>query len=649
MPVTRRLPTLLFALALLALVPVGCGVGGAEVENVGCRQDSDCPGVNSMQCFDQRICVVRDLITWDVVMRVAPGPGSGLVEEHFVTTLDGMKPAASTWQLTTPARVRGRVKMAKPAASLNELIPGTLIATTPGALPGTKLRYTATSLLHPSSESGGSNAAPGKPAEGAGKTTEHSFNLVVAPGHAYDIAFWPQSTGLPPFYTQLTIGGDIDDLTVALPVAPDVITVSGRIVSRPTPAEVCAPAKGPVVPPACTPTTCTPIPQLQVALHDSAGRQRSTRVATDDKGAFTVTASADTDALWLAFDAPDPAGAANDRPNTADKQAAALPSGRFTARLDIAALRKSGKATVDLGDLDLGPLPTNYLLVREVLGDHGLSLPGARVHIHQDLPAPQRCAKDASSGGWKSAPAIDRLELRRSALTDSQGRVELRVLQATGAIRVQPPVTSSSAVWSHGPGQLSATADAIRCPARRKITGVTSDNRQRPIHGATVIVQPLPAPTDPERSLTPVFATSDAGARFELWLDPGRYAVIVEPPTDSGLARAVADVIEVKAPSNADSKAMDIALTVVPPTVLFGHVLGAGGSPLSGVLIDVLAPGIKQLVEASDGEPGKPGGEAAAISARARLVRQQTHLLGSVVTDSDGRFEILVAPGQLAD
>lgn len=626
--------------AFCALGLAGCSVGGAEVQGVGCVSDDDCG--SGMQCFEQRVCVLHHLQSWDVVLRVAPAPGSALVEEHFFAAINGMTPSATTWQLTRPAQVRGRVKMM--VTTLAELVPGTLLATTPGLVPGTRLRYSAISLLHARTNTGASdpNAATGDKQKRVPEQPDASFELAVAPGHSYDVAFWPQNGALAPHYEQLTIGGDIDDLLIELPIAPDALTVTGRMVARPT-AAGCDADKGPQPLPTCG-VDCKPIAALRVALHDERGRVRSTRVVTDADGRFSLSVPADAGALWLNFEPTDPPTSPEDTQEltAAQKVAETLPSGRFSVPIDVAAARKSGKIALELGDLDLGKLPDHYLMVRDVVGDHGLPLIGARVHVLQQLDPPKRCVKQGNAGGWTAVAAIEQFEVRRSALTDGQGPLQMRLLQAPATLLVEPPSSSSSASWLSEAALLPPTADPIRCPARRRVRGTTDDYRGRPIHAATVQIQPLPAASDhPQRSLTPVFAASDDAGNFAAWLDPGRYAVTIEPPADSGLARALVQIIDVKAPNNADTKSMELKLQIAPPTVLYGTLLGTGGEPRSGVLIDVLAPGLHLL---SDDKRITP---IAAASARDVMVMLQTHLLGSAVTDSAGRFEVLVAPGQL--
>ncbi|GEM_PF-2941871 len=614
---------------VLALAATSACTVVSEVSESGrCQVDSDCAG--SQRCFQRRFCIHSSLHEHPVVMRVSPGPSSGLVEEHFAAQVGGEMPAATNWQLTTPARVRGTVKLGTKGRGLSEFIPGTLIATAPGLVDGTWLRYTTASVLNPS-----------KPAGETTDFTQYVFDLRVQPGHTYNVAFWPESADLAPRYERVMIGGDIDALAIKLPVAPDVIRVAGRIVSRPKSA-ACDAVSGPASATPCG-ADCTAIPTLRVALVDDDGRQRSSAAVTDADGRFEVAVEAAAGKVHLDFSPTinklDP-DQANDE---SDKLAASLPSGTWTQPIDIAALHKEAVIKHDLGELDLGPLPANHLLVREIRGDHGLTLAGVRVRVIRPLTSPKRCVKSGDNGGsgWQAVDSISDFRSVRSAVSDGTGGIKVQVFSGTGIIAVAPPANTSSGAWSKQV-ELAATADPIRCPSRRKVHGVVQ-YLNKPVANAKVTIQPLPAAAGVvlgDTSLAPIFVTADDQGRFAAWLDPGRYAMIVRPPSQIGLARTLADVIEVKAPSKADTAPHDIELNALSPTVLHGRILGTKGKPQAGVLIDVLA---KSSLRVSDKEL-----QAAARRIDAVQVMMQTHLLGSAVTDADGRFEILVAPGNLA-
>lgn len=647
----RRAGPLLLTLAIG--LTSACTGTGADVRGGGCTTDTDCDG--NMKCFDGRVCIQTSLHDWNVIMRISPGPNSGLVEEHFETTIGGEQPQPRTWQLTRPAQVRGTVRLAPTGAKLSELIPGTLIATAPGKLAATQLRYTASSSLNllsarddAGADRGGADPenGGGAPVGGRSQPEKWAFELHVQPGQTYAVAFWPQSKALPPHYETRTIGGDVGGLAIVLPTAPDVIEVTGQLVSRAVNAP-CDAVTGPQEATGCD-AGCSPLPLLDVALLDAKGRTRSTIATTAADGTFSIKADLSAEHLWLHFG---PAIGAIDQAKalTTDQQRAlSLPSGTFTAAINTVALRKAAVATLALGEQNIGPLPAHQILNREVLGDDGLELAGAHVEVRQPLPAPSRCDVK-EGGGYGQIPAIKNFELRRSQISDSDGKVTLRTLLSPGTIAVKPPAHDSAARWTQTVELLSPTAEKIRCGTRRKVKGRV-EYLGKLVHGATIHIQPLPA-TDNEAlnsgpiaaDLAPIFATSNDEGRYAAWLDPGRYVMIVEPPTDSGLARTLSAIIDITPTSKADSAVLERDLAVWPPTVLHGQLLGVSGKPQPGVLIDVLGKDVQLLksVFAADSPP--------IASALRAMIWLQTHRLGSAVTDQDGRFEVLVAPGNLSE
>jgi hypothetical protein len=115
---------------------------------------------------------------------------------------------------------------------------------------------------------------------------------------------------------------------------------------------------------------------------------------------------------------------------------------------------------------------------------------------------------------------------------------------------------------------------------------------------------------------------------FSLRLDPGSYAIWVQPPVNSGLARAMQGVHEVVVGQSAWW-----TLKLLPPLVLAGRVKSANGLAVAGVLVDVLAPTVPD-------EPGMNEGTSGAS--------MDAHLLATAVSDANGQFEVLIAPQQVA-
>ncbi len=151
----------------------------------------------------------------------------------------------------------------------------------------------------------------------------------------------------------------------------------------------------------------------------------------------------------------------------------------------------------------------------------------------------------------------------------------------------------------------------------------------------------------------PIISTTDGIGEYIAYLDVGRYAVIVEPPVGVGLAQALVDIVDVCKQQRSGSRSRTASavkvlnLMVPPPSVVVGEIQDADQNPVSGVRVDVLARGLDKLTEKPAGD--NKGGKKMQIQGRekAKLV-QETHLLGTAISDEHGRYELLVSPGQLA-
>ena len=75
-----------------------------------------------------------------------------------------------------------------------------------------------------------------------------------------------------------------------------------------------------------------------------------------------------------------------------------------------------------------------------------------------------------------------------------------------------------------------------------------------------------------------------------------------------------------------------------------GEVRSQSGVALTGVQVDVLA--VK--VQTPNGTGSRRGGDAQLGTKPSGTVVLDSHLLGSALSTSDGRFEVLLAPGQVA-
>jgi protocatechuate 3,4-dioxygenase beta subunit len=222
-----------------------------------------------------------------------------------------------------------------------------------------------------------------------------------------------------------------------------------------------------------------------------------------------------------------------------------------------------------------------------------------------------------------------------SQIADQQGIARFKAGLGAGALLVTPAAGDAAAAWQ---GQILASDRVVevRCAGRVVVQGRVIDFRSRAEPGAEVRLERMDAAPGGSAAQVQLFAThSGHDGAFQLFVDPGRYAVIVVPAEGAGLARTLAKVVEI-APS---AEPLTLDLTLPAPIVLHGRVLDADARPLAGVLVDVLAPELAGLSRASLWDPSAP--------AMSMKILHETHLLGTGVSDVDGRFALLIASGQV--
>ncbi len=651
---------LLSLLLGLVVMPLACDGGGPTVNETGaCTTDEDCKGA---RCHEGRFCVQSPAVQSDVVLRIQPPVSSGMVLEQFVTTIGGPDhDQPRKWDLTPPAVIHGIVSRGLLAGS----VPGTLVATRPGTIAGTKLSYKATSFTS-------RKFTLTRPRKGGGtEERSYGFQFGVQPGYAYDVLFWPQIDDIPPYYTKRFVGGASDIWQIELPEEEQLVVVSGRIVAGPGEPPNCeSDVKGP----ACA-EGCAGVAGLKVRLADAHGRLRSTRTVTGSDGAFTIHADPAGEKVWLKF-----------RPDEVDTT---LPYGTLALPIDLSILQGKGVTKLELGDLYLGALPTPSAMVEfqpQVVNAQGKAVAGARATLRQPWLSPQVCVGEG--GSRKPVPAFQELYFERTGLTNAKGHLaimhhgqdleenkgdksddaityssSLRLPAGVATASVLPPPLAGGGAWrgevtivAAKPGDKKLAELKLPCPQRPQVRGSVTDFRGLEVASPTVLFKPLmgskpkcagiQAEMFPRPEAPVVVLAHDAGD-YDAFLDPGRYAVLVEPPEGSGLARALITVINVcplepgAAGGAITAKVVD--LTVPPPSLLSGKVHGPAGAAMAGVVIDVLAGGLSQLQPPNDAPSPEPS--------QKRNVAQlvvDTQVIGSAVTDASGQYEILVAAGQLA-
>lgn len=427
-----------------------------------------------------------------------------------------------------------------------------------------------------------------------GSDIQQGYELRVQKGHNYALAFWPQSDEIPPHYSTLTAGDSIEQWNVLLPAESELKTLTGRIVAGDN----------------------KPVVGMRVWLRDGEGQAWSTRGKTDTKGEYAFKVDPTAPPARLVF-APEAAAMGAD--------VDALPSGEVAAPIAVTTV------TGELPEIHLAELPTMTTSVLHVRGHDGQPVAGATVRLTMklaDLP---------------DDVTLARLNLDWNGVTDAAGMVRMRVPPLVGDLVVTPP-PKSAAARQQWPALALAPGDMeLQLAARVKVTGTVTDFASRTVPGAEVTlreVEPDESAADADGDEATFTAKPDSAGNFTVWVDPGKYAVWVEPPSGTSLARVMARIDDV----TSDTAANPWHLVLPPPMVLAGEVLSQSGTALLGVQVDVLA--VK--VQTPKGRGTTSGGSDQLGKKPSGGVVLDSHLLGSALSGNTGRFEVLLAPGQVA-
>jgi hypothetical protein len=169
---------------------------------------------------------------------------------------------------------------------------------------------------------------------------------------------------------------------------------------------------------------------------------------------------------------------------------------------------------------------------------------------------------------------------------------------------------------------------AIELPQRPEITGklVYSDTQEPIAGGRITMATVLDEVIEHASSFNPDIvheAKTDADGAFSLYLDPGRYAMRVEPPTGSGLAPASWPIVTINGTEN-------LQIGLQTGHALSGTIVSSLGKPLPDTLITFLFPTDSDFFDAW---PFKEAGFSYSV-----------RKAGETVTDINGKFEIIL-PG----
>lgn len=614
----RALGPLLAAMIAMSWLLPGCGDEAPKAADALCAADAACG--EGLSCHALGVCVAPPHNEAPLLLRLQPAQDSGYVAEHFHTTVAQSASAPPKWMLTEPAVLRGRVVRLDGSQVLGGgSVPGKLVAQTDTELAGVNLRYEArvSAALRVDDDSA---------------SVPYAFALRVQPGYAYQVSFWPDAATLPPMHVTQTLGASKDNLELVLPADKTLVHIHGRLVSRGGVGECSTAGAGypdPRAPlPACEAPACHPLPGVRLGLVDADGRLRSTRVVTDEDGAFDVVADPSLAQGWLHLEP------ASDDP--------LLPYGKLAAPIDVA---KAAIEGVDraVGEVDVGAMSAavqTSLIVRDAAGS---PVAGAFVRVRRPLQPPPACdaeGEPVGAGGEGHGETISGAFLEASGYTDLDGKLGFAMSPGVATVGVLPPAGHAAGRWTATEVSIAGDALEVVCPTRQRLDGVLRDRHGEPLTVGTVRVRWLGheghdhvADDLDLHVVDAVGAPVDAQGRFSLSVDPGDYVAWYDPPAGAGLARTLlaTPTVDAQMPPAA------VEATIHAPSVLSGVVLDAAQQPLEEVVVDVLA------IAPGSGAPGLDPHQLRNLDAPGLTV-YDTHRLATGVTGAQGRFELLVSP-----
>lgn len=480
-----------------------------------CTTDADC-AVGSGCHRGQGVCLPfpESMPTFSVALD--PPAGEALLADQFTGVPlgpDGILDLA----LADPVVLTGTVFHATDAqswfdgsaglpgeADRSEQVPGRLVATAEGRIPGTQYRSEAATTFD----------AP---------SGEWRYSLSLLPGIPYDATFIPGRTDggdpLPPhrFPIQVTASGTLD---VMLPPVETYLRVDGIVLAG----DALSPVAGAVV-------SCR-----------VGDRSIGTSDITAADGRFSVVLPPDAGTVVLQA-----------RPGTGS---IAFPVREIAWAGGLEELRAEYSDS-PLVVIHADPIPATRAVQVQILalnGDADVAVADAKVVL-----------EGVAGGGSASAASV----------TDEAGIVSLTLLEGTYQMTIVPPTGSPFAT---GRATLDLTASNHQAfshylERRVAITGsVVTRSDGTPVAGATVSLltdrsDTLPATYGGANDAT-FTATTDADGRFQVLVDPGRYALIVDPPSGTALARTAAPTLDL-------TVARDLRIPMPEGRLVRGRILSA--------------------------------------------------------------------------
>ncbi|HPV04176.1 MAG TPA: carboxypeptidase-like regulatory domain-containing protein [Myxococcota bacterium] len=555
------LPLLLFAGTLM-----GTACGGSFDSTwdgppwpASCRSDIDCEPMQG--CFKAAgICVTRYPAGSALTFSVQPNGRLDTPGDQF-NGIYMSAPGTLDLQLVPAAIAQGRLGRQEEDEGI-EIAPdpGRLVATAEGLIPGLQFRC----------ESGHLD-----------EKNAFAWELALIPDLDYLVTFVPDKRTVPPWHFRLNIGLS-GSVQFDLPPKSSISKVRGIVVGSEDGGKF--PVGNSIV----------------TALID--GKLVSSSV-TDDLGVFDVSVPNLPGQIRIVV-APGESGKVfADREfkwDSIDDFRQALPSTDFLV-------------------LDVGSLPVVASISLYVVGlrETAVRVPvaGTRLFIHGDGP----------DGTYRMHTTVDETSVKLLKLPPGDYRIDAVTPGYGLSSRLRAAQYSmGQRAFSFQDGQSGNFA--VELPPRPRISGrIVYSGTDDPIRDARIVfastaaeLLPLETPTDADVVHE---AMSDSRGEFLVRLDPGNYAVRVEPFSGSGLAPASWRLVTITGTEN-------IQISVTSGRMLEGTVRSADGKPLEKALITFFFP---TTFEQYEQWPMK-------TSSISRTIREA----GRAITDSNGRFQVIL-------
>lgn len=523
-----RLAIALCALALAA----GCSLDSSESDaasTVVCESSDECPTGNT--CTEYGYCQPDTPLEYEIALEINPPSfRSDLSTQVALGVPVTVGQPVADFRLSRPITLNADV-LYNDAEGVTSVDANVRIRSTIG-LPGREFSQTV-------------------------QTDENGTILVELPPGIYDLTIIPDDPSVPrairrdivvapPSETCATPGGACEiTRRFTLPAPEDYVTVLGVVERLPEFQKVVG---------------------ATIFAVSEDGDFESTYAVTSESGSFDV--------------ALDPAGETFEfrlRPT----DGVSLPDLRF----ESISLPDEIEGSIELR-LQMGRWLDPVMVPVEVVGPDGRAISNVVVSANAGWEAgdPVADAINAASGEFEQVLDVGASSdsSTPSALLLPPGRYDVSAGGRDGEYGITEAITL--VVPDPADGEEAPTA-RIALPGRSPVRGLVASGASE-IAGASVEFSLIgidgdePGFFDSISGLYGTTTTTDGRGAFEVNLVPGEYAVTVQPPSGSGLARYNGEFFVAEGGNN------DLAVELRPPAPVIGRVLDSDGAPLQGATVE---------------------------------------------------------------